>query len=233
MYGKTDVSDIVASTNLRSPLDIVLDESIKRAKAFDDEIAHAKTKGEDLSAKAFKFKAAEIARLGNMGSLQEKLDDYRQKMSKLGLKDKENEANKSNNSTKLGNHLTAAGKFRSNQHFQAHHIVCSKHASHVASRFILFDKIMGYGINDPDNGCWLPTKHKYAQSTKFKNAVGHQYVHTTEYATWVKNTITGSTSKEVLKGRLLILQMKLINMTTQKAKEILTDKGQTDFRTKS
>ena len=112
----------------------------------------------------------ECAKLENIGNLQVKLDDYRKANSKLNAGQKSKEIGSSTNSEKLGNHLRAIGQYRPNSHWQAHHIVCSRHGSHAAARFKLFAY---FGINDPFNGCWLPSKHEYATGTTIPNAVGH------------------------------------------------------------
>ncbi|MDH5180868.1 MAG: AHH domain-containing protein [Gammaproteobacteria bacterium] len=245
-----DMSDRVRDTHLKTPLQHIEEAAIKRAEELDNEIIKAKENGDDLSHKAFVFMISETARLKNIAALQVKLDSYRRSSSDMTLIDRNVEAAKTDNSKTLGENLIAYGKFKTNEYFEAHHIVCSRHSSHASSRFILLRNYKltdeekrelgndpyleySYRINDPDNGCWLPKKHKYAQGTPYSNAVGHHYIHTNKYANWVHNTLLNSRSKKVVQGRLLIIEMKLLSMTWEKAQEILTKKGQDDFRTKT
>lgn len=227
-----EISEVVASTHLKSPLDLALEESVKRANKLDQDIKTAKADGKDVTGKELAFKIKENANLNNMAALQGRLDTYRDKANKMNQNEKDTESYKSNNSTILGLHLTAAGKFKPSSYWEAHHLICTKHPSHAASRAILFADKMKYAINDPDNGCWLPKKHKHALNTQFKKAVGHQYIHTLEYARWINLIVSGPgiQTKTDLKMQLKIIELKLISATTALNKNILTPKGQEDLR---
>ncbi len=60
------------------------------------------------------------------------------------------------------------------QEVDAHHIVASGHPAALGSRYMLFD--WGIGINDADNGVFLPAS-VLAKPEKLANAVGHDDIH--------------------------------------------------------
>lgn len=224
----------VDDTHLKSHLDVIFDQAKSRAVDHIKLLDEAIENGEDISQKDREFREREYAHLNNMGKLQIRLEAYRNKnkaKTTNAAKEKEMETSKSDNSTTLGLHLRAAGEFRHNRHFQAHHIICSKHPGHAASRLILFLNKMEIGINDPDNGCWLPTKHKYAIGTPTPKAVGHRYVHTDDYARWVHGFVKrGEGSKQSLQLQLDMLKTFLLELDEPTAKKFLTEKGLTDLR---
>ncbi len=225
-----EISEVVASTHLKSPLDLALEESVKRSNKLDQEIKKAKAGGKDVTGKELAFNIKENVRLNNMATLQVRLDDYRNKNNTAKQNVKTKEALNRNNSSVLGNHLTAAGKFKPNSYWEAHHLICSKHASHAAARRILFTDKMGYGINDPDNGCWLPKKHNNALNTHYPKAVGHAYIHTINYGLWVVPLVTMAKTKSELKRTLALIELKLLNASTALDKKILSNKGRDDLR---
>lgn len=216
-------SDMIRDTHLKSMLDVVLESSQKRLSELRTQLKDDPTK---LAAKERDFMFRECAKLECMGNLQAKLDDYREKNSRLNAGQKAKEIGASGNSEKLGNHLRAIGQYRPNSHWQAHHIVCSRHASHAVARFKLFAYM---GINDPHNGCWLPSKRKHATRTPIPDAVGHAYLHTNKYADWVRREVRPASSKQDLVNRLRGIRLKLHN--ARNLPDILTDKGKQDLRT--
>jgi len=218
-------SDAIRDTHLKSLLDTVLENSKKQLTLLRTQLEEDPNK---LAKKEREFIFKESAKLENIGNLQVKLDEYREANSKLKAGQKAKEALSTSNGEKLGNHLRAIGQFKPNKHWHAHHIVCSRHASHGAARFKLFAYL---GINDPFNGCWLPQKHKYATGTVMPHAVGHSYVHTNKYADWVRREIRPSNSKNDLIMRLRDIRLKLID--ARNIPDILTDKGKQDLRTSS
>jgi len=242
-------SELVQTLHFKNSLDIALENAVKRSSELLEENEKALKNGEDITGKEFKFRVKEIAKLNNMSALQMRLNEYRAKASSSGIKERALEASKTNpndNSSILAKNLTASGKFKPNSNWEAHHVICSRHEAHSANRFILFSMRidpkqprnihnvhftdnMRYGINDPDNGCWLPKKHKHAKGTVHAHAVGHRHIHTNLYAAWVNNLIASSSSIQDLQARLSIIEGKLQRFTVQLSERILTKKGQSDF----
>ena len=219
-------SDTIRDTHLKSLLDVVLESSQKRLNELRTQL---KDDPKKLAQKEREFMFKECAKLENIGDLQAQLDDYRAKHSSSSPKDKNKETKASNNSEKLGNHLRAIGQYKPNSHWHAHHIICSKHGTHAAARFKLFAYM---GINDPFNGCWLPTNHKYATNTPIPSAVGHRYIHTNKYANFVRQEVRPATSKDDLIRRLRDIRRKLHNATKEPSiVALLTENGQEDLRT--
>ncbi len=220
-------SNNIPDLHLKSMLDVALESSQKHLTELRE--ALEKTP-EELADKEREFMFRECAKLENIGNLQVKLDEYREANSSFNAGQrakKAKEVSSSTNSTNLGNHLRAIGEYRPNEHWQAHHIVCARHASHAVARFKLFAY---FGVNDPFNGCWLPSKHKYAIGTLIPNAVGHAYLHTNKYANWIRGEIRPANSKQDLINRLCVVKLKLHN--TSNLPDILTEKGKQDLRTK-
>jgi len=216
-------SDHIRDTHLKSLLDIVFENSQKQLQELRNQLAEEPKK---LTEKEREFMFRECAKLDNVGHLQAKLDDYRDANSRLTAGQKAKESLASNNSENLGNHLRAIGQFKFGENWHAHHIVCTRHGSHAAARFKLFAY---FGINDPHNGCWLPTLHKYAKNTPSPHAVGHNFIHTNKYADWVGREIRPAIDKDDLIRRLNSVRLKLVDART--LPDILTDKGKQDFST--
>ena len=215
-------SDAITDVHLKSMLDVVLESSQRQLTQLR---ATLKDNPLELVKKEREFMFCECAKLENIGNLQVKLDEYREANSKLNARQKSKEIGSFTNSEKLGNHLRAIGQYRPNSHWQAHHIVCSRHGSHAAARFKLFAY---FGINDPFNGCWLPSKHEYATGTTIPNAVGHAYLHTNKYADWVRREIRLASDKQDLINRLRGIRLKLHN--ARNFPDRLTENGKQDLR---
>ncbi|WP_245929350.1 AHH domain-containing protein [Agarilytica rhodophyticola] len=216
-------SDHIKNTHLKSLLDVVFEQSQKELKHMRSQLD---SDSQELAKKEREFMFKECAKLENIGKLQSKLDAYREANSSMTPAQRAKECLATDNSEKLGNHLRAIGQFRCGFRWQAHHIVCSRHGSHAAARFILLAYML---INDPFNGCWLPQKHKYAQGTPYPNAVGHVYLHTNDYAQWVTREIRPANNLSDLIRRLQGIRLKLID--ARNLPDILTAKGKQDLRT--
>lgn len=230
-------SEKVNDNNLKSPLELVYAETERRMgeklKALDEKIANNENVGNEELA----FRVKEASRLKNMSKLQQRLNEYRVNniTNSIYVKELEADLGRKNNAKKLAEHLTASGSFQQNSFFRPHHIICSKAASHSASRLLFLARKVEYGINDPDNGVWLPTKHRHAVGTATPNAVGHDYLHTNAYADYVYEKILGgSGSKKSIRNQLNIIRLQLLNIKKSKnnlAVKILTKDGQKDLTT--
>ncbi len=216
-------SEVIQDTHLKSILDITLENSMKQLDQLRERLAKDPSQ---LAKKEREFMIKECAKLQSIGKLQVNLDKYRESQKKLNPGQREKDGRKSASSEKLGDYLRAIGKFKLGANWQAHHIVCSKHPSHGASRLILYAYL---GINDPWNGCWLPTKHKYATGTVLPNAVGHAYLHTTKYAEWVYDEMRPVFDKDSLIRQLGEIRLRLID--ARNLPDILTEDGKKDLRT--
>lgn len=214
-------SDSIKDTHLKSMLDVVLEQSKKRLELLRAELNKTP---QSKSQRERDFMIRECAKLKNIGLLQNRLDEYREKHSKSLVSQKVKEAKATNGADILGSHLRAVGNFKYGQNWHAHHIVCSKHSTHASARFALFAYM---GINDPFNGCWLPTKRKYATGTPLPNAVGHSYLHTNKYAEWVTETVTNAVDKQDIIRRLGDIRRRL--QDTNNLPDILAENGKADL----
>ncbi|WP_339074472.1 AHH domain-containing protein [Teredinibacter turnerae] len=162
-----------------------------------------------------------------MSGLQLKLNEYRE--LNCGNKPiyKAKDAHKAGNSTILGNHLRADGQARHGANWEAHHIVCSRHASHGSARLKMFAYV---GINDPLNGCWLPKKNEDAKGTVLPNAVGHGYLQTNKYAAWVGRTLRMANGERDILNALQSIRRKVQNAKNEPdVVALLTEKGKIDL----
>jgi len=243
-------SEHVKSTHLKSSLDIALEQAVDRAAEFLRLNNEAMEKGEDVTSDLFRFRVIEIAKLNNMSALQDRLNAYRERSAqKPTLKKIEEAKDKSiiGDSGKLSKNLTAAGQFKPGPNWEAHHIVCSKHTNHTANRYILFtaridprapcsannrhfSDNMRYGINDPDNGCWLPDYHYNALNTQYPRAVGHKYIHTARYANWINQELSLARNLQAVQTQLNQIRQKLQSFSPELSKALLTKNGQADFK---
>lgn len=218
-----------ASVTSESPL---LDTIFEQAKSRITDLRSQLDNPTAISSKEKRFIEMECARLNALARMQSRLNTYRQKHRESKRADKLAESNKSGNSTTLGDYLTASGTFRPNRDWQAHHIVCAKHSSHMSSRLKLFAAGGNIGINDPRNGCWLPRKSQFAKGTLYPRAVGHSYIHTDAYAEFVDNeldkVLMGEAREVDLTMTLLGIERKLMD-SHQLDKTMLTDKGRADL----
>lgn len=205
-----------------SMLDATLENSKKQLIQLRKTLAE---NPKELAKKERLFMIKECAKLETIGNLQVRLDAYRE--AQCGMNP--GQRNKSAaSSEQLGNHLRANGQFKFGRKWRAHHIVCSRHSSHVRARFLLFAYL---GINDPHNGCWLPEKHKYATGTVHRHAVGHVYLHTSEYAEWIEGELRNAYTEAGLISKLMGIRLKLLD--ARKLPDVLTDKGKQDLHTHS
>ena len=219
-----ELSDHIKDTHLKSMLDVVLEQSKKKLTTMRSELAE---NPEALSVKERDFLFKECAKLENLGNLQTSLDEYRERHSRSKPNDKAVEADRKDNSSKLGRYLRAIGQFKPGLRWEAHHIVCSRHSSHASARLMLFAYM---GINDPHNGCWLPKKHADAKGSSFPDAVGHRYVHTNDYARWVGRMLRPARNKAGMINRLNDLRLKLqAGKRHTDVVKLLTPKGKADL----
>ncbi|WP_028875480.1 AHH domain-containing protein [Teredinibacter turnerae] len=173
---------------------------------------------------------SECAKLDALSGLQLKLNEYRE--LNCGNKPiyKAKDAHKAGNSSILGNHLRTAGQAHHGAHWGAHHIVCSRHASHGAARLKMFAYV---GINDPLIGCCLPKKHEDAKGTVLPNAVGHGYLHTNKYAAWVERTLQMANGEHDILNALQSIRRKVQNPKNEPDVVALpTEKGKIDLGVK-
>lgn len=208
-------------------LDAVLEQSKQQLVKMRTQL---KDQPDQLAEKERAFLFSECAKLDALSTMQLQLNEYRTLHSNSKPIDKAKEARKAGNSAILGNHLRAAGQARHGVNWEAHHIVCSRHTSHGSARLKLFAYM---GINDPLNGCWLPKKHEDAKGTVLPNAVGHAYLHTNKYASWVGRTLRMANGKREVLNALQSIRRKVQNAKNDPdVVALLTDKGKVDLGVK-
>ena len=120
--------------------------------------------------------ASQALHLVKMRSLQEALEFYRSEAKTMSATALGTEAH---DSQRLGRHLTAAGKPRPGDHYEAHAIVSGEHKHARAARVILARYRIR--IDDPDNGAWLPNFKRNTPAPAMPGAPAHRTIHTQQY----------------------------------------------------
>jgi hypothetical protein len=119
-------------------------------------------------------------------------------------------ARQNHSSKRLSSFLRADGHPRPAAKWEAHHIVSGNHPDAMMSRLILADDDIKIGIDDPDNGCWMPKTKADARPTIYPNAIGHNRIHRQLYYNWIQGTITAMTTDGQVRAFLNTVRMQLL-----------------------
>jgi len=123
---------------------------------------------------------SDINRLITAAQVQQGLDRYLAQASEMNSGELRAEQH---DSSRLGAHLEAVGKTRPHS-CHAHAIVAGKHHNAVVTRAMMAR--MKIRIDDPDNGCWLPSNTAATPDPAFPKAVPHSRIHRYNYFFWLR-----------------------------------------------
>ena len=101
-------------------------------------------------------------------------------------------------SRRLGSAMAGSGRPRPGEGWEAHHIVAGGDTRADPAREVL----ERYGIDDPDNGVWLPGPTAGGGT----DAASHRPVHTNAYYDDVNDALSGASSEEDARSRLRALE---------------------------
>ena len=135
---------------------------------------------------------------------------------------------------KLQCYMLAAGKIAPDQNCSPHHIVqgvgkriknkltgeYTQTTEAIQARLILH--LAGIGINDPDNGVWLPASLDHVPHWFMPKALPHRNIHTYEYEEFVLRGLKGRTNENQVRAALSVIASQLTDGT---AANILTNRS--------
>lgn len=166
-----------------------------------------------------KFVQHERGRLKVVAEIQAGLAKYRQQSS---CKEPEDLEDEKHCSQRLGDHMRAEGFARPSPYWHAHAIVAGGDTRSWQLRALLAECSMG--IDDANNGCWLPSRTKYTGQLPYPKAVPHSRIHRHNYFAWLNIRFAGVFDAAAAKTRLLMTRHDLLHATFPK--EVMLPKGQ-------
>lgn len=109
------------------------------------------------------------------------------------------------NSARLGRHLVERYGIRPSQ-CHAHALVAGKHKLCGELRLIMAK--LKIGIDDVDNGCWLPENTAATPHPAYPKAPPHSRIHRYNYYTWIYSKLSAARAAPIFRTRLnLVAQM--------------------------
>lgn len=145
---------------------------------------------------------SEINQVKVMASVQSGIESYREETAKKNSQSLRSEEHKSHI---LGKHLEEKfGPRPARTH--AHAIVAGKHPLAAAIRLIMSK--LKIGIDDVDNGCWLPENIAATPHPAMPKAPPHSRIHRYNYYFWINSLLSSHRQADAFRNRLkLISQM--------------------------
>lgn len=92
-------------------------------------------------------------------------------------------------SQRLGDHMRAEGIAKPNFYYHAHAIISGGETRAWRLRTLLAECELG--VDDPHNGCWLPSSTRYCGQKPYPKAIPHSRIHRENYYTWLNIRFTG------------------------------------------
>ncbi|MCL6272272.1 AHH domain-containing protein [Sansalvadorimonas sp. 2012CJ34-2] len=127
--------------------------------------------------------------------VQTQLDIYRDEARKKKLLNKEEPHHPTETLAKF---MSIEGYPKPDKNCECHHIIQGKGKSQVyATQARLRLHMCGIGINDPDNGVWLPSNINDTPHWAMKKALPHKVIHTAKYDQWVATKMLSANNEPV------------------------------------
>lgn len=101
------------------------------------------------------FQEAERGKVQVAAQLQQRLVKYRESVNDM---DEDERGDEKHDSSRLGDHMRAAGMPKPNYYYHAHAIISGADTRSWRIRTVLAD--CEIGVDDPHNGCWLPASSR-------------------------------------------------------------------------
>lgn len=136
----------------------------------------------------------------NLAQITERLEEY------YGIVDNPKynlETDDKHQSQRLGENMRAVGRAKPTERYDAHAIVSGTHINAAIPRLILAEYRVG--LDDPDNGVWLPRSGNDSRKSlcwATPGAVPHSRTHRKSYYFWVRQLLTPLTSRRLVKEKL-------------------------------
>ena len=154
------------------------------------------------------FQEAERGKVQVAAQLQQRLAKYRKSVKSMTLDDREDEKH---DSSRLGDHMRAAGLPKPNFYYHAHAIVSGNDTRSWRIRTVLAD--CEIGVDDPHNGCWLPASSRCCGQPPYPKAVPHSRIHRENYFTWLNIRFLGVRDARTMIDRLSSTRRDLLHAT--------------------
>ena len=165
-----------------------------------------------------RFVQHERGRIQAVAQVQAGLAQYRQECQAKDVDELEDEKHCS---LKLGDHMRAEGFARPSPYWHAHAIIAGGDTRSWQLRALLAE--LQIGIDDAHNGCWLPSRTKYAGQQPYPKAVPHSRIHRHNYYAWLNIRFAGVFSEHVMRSRLLATRSDLLHASFPE--EVMLPKG--------
>lgn len=110
---------------------------------------------------------------------------------------------------KLANFMRMKGRPQPSPRFTAHHIVMGAGRTEDAARSRVQLHFHGIGINDPDNGVWMPMTRADKGHWAYRHAPAHSQIHTKNYQRWVWSNVKFLENEQEFRGALLKIRNSL------------------------
>jgi hypothetical protein len=143
------------------------------------------------------FVTTERHKIKAVAQVQQGLANYRSRISKISVEDREDEEH---DSQRLGDHMRAEGIAKPNVNWDAHAMISGSDTRAWLLRSLLAE--CEVGIDDAHNGCWLPTRTKHTGQPPYPEAVPHSRIHRHNYYAWLNIRFAGVRTKKIMVGRL-------------------------------
>ncbi|TQV87366.1 AHH domain-containing protein [Aliikangiella coralliicola] len=193
-----------------TPLDRAIDAYTKQAERYFDARNRLENAPEDVREKRKKefesIKAGLEAQRMNaftMADLQSQLDQYRDNVRKADINTLENE--KHHPTEMLERFMRAAGVPKPDDNCTAHHIVPGKGRLRVNYFTRVHLHINYIGINDPDNGVYLPEKKRYTPHWHMPDSLGHKEYHTEGYERFINRRLVLMRTESTIRMELNLI----------------------------
>ena len=153
--------------------------------------------------------------------MQCRLQEYRKAASTAAEGDFEEQveaqdillAEKHHPTDKLANFMRMDGRPQPSPRFTPHHLVQGKGKRDDAYLARIELHAAGIGINDPDNGVWMPRTRKDKGHWAYPSAAAHSELHTLNYEKWVYQSISFKSGEISMRAALQLLRTHLKNGT--------------------
>lgn len=204
---------------LEKDVPYALQTSLERAiNGYKDRLAKNVKLKED-SVRWRKFVQHERGRIKAVAQVQAGLAKYRQECQRKDVDELEDEAHCS---LTLGDHMRAEGFAKPSPYWHAHAIIAGADTRSWQLRALLAE--LSIGIDDAHNGCWLPSRTKYAGLQPYPKAVPHSRIHRHNYYAWLNIRFAGVFTEQVMRARLLATRSDLLH--AKFPDEVMLPKGQ-------
>lgn len=228
--------ELPVKTHEMSPLDMAIEEFKKQAKDYHQNkktVCATEEEQKKLDEKLnadFLFLDSQRMTIECMAQVKERLDEYRKQSRRKGALDDLKQEEHHPTDT-LQEFMKLEGYPAPDGNCDCHHIIPGTgkdKALAIQARLKLH--MCGVGINDPDNGVWLPASMDYVPHWAMKRALPHANIHTKKYDRWVADKMRAA--RDEVSARVVLGNLRRDLVNGDVPKENLTIKAQKQLQAK-